>query len=501
MALAPADLPNDIVALQQIILELHTKIDLLQQQIQYLRHQRFGASSERISAQGELFGQVEELPLPPEEKQKISYERNRHGRPSLPKDLPRQRIDYDLTLEEKSGYDQLRRIGEETSETLEYTPAKLIVIEHTRAQYVAQKGEESTILTAHAQPSPLPKSNAGAGLLSHLLISTFADHLPLNRQEKIFKRHGVDLPRSTLCEWKLQSAELLQTLIAPLKAHVLAAPRLHSDDTRMPLLEKNRGHTKTARLWGYLGAGSRQNDEEKWIEHAPAVVFEFTESREAMHPIRFLQNYEGYLQADAYAGYDALYQTGKIIEVGCWAHARRKFFEVAQGQKHPGLAHEAVIWIKRLYEIEATIKTEPPDKKCEARQNQSVPILNDFKTWCEAQQQKLLPQGPLGRAFGYTLNNWQALTRYTENGVLLIDNNSLESTLRPIAIGRKNYLFAGSIRGGKSAAVMYSLIGTAKLNAIEPYAYLKDVLTRLPSYPANRVADLLPFNWRKPDTN
>ena len=493
-------LPRDVDALLGVITELHTQyatiLESLHQQLQNLRRLHFGATSEKLSGQPELFQETQELPVPPQDTITVTYERQRRGRPALPKDLPRERVDYDLSAAEKAEFDELERIGEEVSETLEYTPAKLIVIEHARAKYACRKDGESTIRTAFAQPSPLPKTNAGAGLLAQILVSTFADHLPLNRQEMIFKRHGVDLPRSTLCEWKLAAGELLAVLRAPLIAHTLAAPRLHTDDTTMPLIEGGRGCTKTARLWGYLGAGARRNEAGEWVEHAPSVVFEFTESRVSKHPIKFLKDYQGYLQADAFSGYDILYRSGRIIEVGCFTHCRRKFFEIAKTQKTPGLAAEAVAWIAKLYRIESASRARPPDEKLAVRQTESVPVLSDFKVWLEGHYPTLLPQGPLGLAFGYALKNWRALTRYTEDGILMPDNNLLESAIRPIAMGRKAYLFVAAERGGHVAATLYSLVGTCKLNRIEPYAYLKDVLQRLPSHPVNRLAELLPFNWK-----
>jgi transposase len=493
-------LPRDVDALLGVITDLHSQyatiLDSLHQQLQNLRRLHFGATSEKLSGQPELFVQTQQLPVPPREEITVTYQRQRRGRPSLPKDLPRERVDYDLSEAEKAEFDSLERIGEEVSETLEYTPAKLIVIEHVRAKYACRKDGESTIRTAFAQPSPLPKTNAGAGLLAQILVSTFADHLPLNRQEMIFKRHGVDLPRSTLCEWKLACGELLAVLRAPLIEHTLNAPRLHTDDTKMPLIEGGRGRTKTARLWGYLGAGARQNQAGEWVEHAPSVIFEFTESHESRHPFKFLKDYQGYLQVDAYPGYDAMYSSGHIIEVGCWAHARRKFFEIAKTQKTPGLAAQAVAWIAKLYRIESAIRGRPPDEKLAVRQAESVPVLSQFRLWLEGHYPTLLPEAPLGVAFRYAWNNWRALTRYTENGVLVPDNNLMESAIRPIAMGRRAYLFTASERGGHVAATLYSLVGTCKLNRIEPYAYLKDVLQRLPSHPVNRLAELLPFNWK-----
>jgi transposase len=363
IAYTRTSLPDDVEQLKDIIVTLSTHLESLHQQILNLRRLHFGATSERLAGQAELFVETLSLPLPPQATQRITYARQRRGRPALPKDLPRTRVEYDLTAEEKSAFDAVEKIGEEVSETLDYTPAKLIVIEHARAKYVCRKDEESTIRTAFAQPSPLPKSNASAGLLAQILTATFADHLPLHRQERIFQRHGVALPRSTLCEWKLGAGELLALLRTPLIDHVLLAPRVHTDDTTMPLIEGGRGSTKTARLWGYLGAGARRNETGKWVEHPPAVVFEFTASRESVHPVKFLKDYHGYLQADAYSGYEALYQTGRIIEVACWAHARRKHFEVAKTQKSPGLAAQAIAWSAKLYAIESRIKERPPDEK------------------------------------------------------------------------------------------------------------------------------------------
>jgi transposase len=496
-----ADLPVDVTAIQSIALEqnriarqLWEQLDILKHQVAQFARARFGASSEQLPGQAELFVDTVTVPVPPPAPGTTVAGHVRRGRPALPKDLPRERIEYDLTDAEKAEFDRLERIGEDVSETLDYTPAKLTVIEHARIKYACRKDGESTIRTAFAQPSPLPKSNASAGLLAQIGVSTFVDHLPLNRQEAVYKRHGIVLPRATLCEWKLGTAELLQVLLPPLKKHILLAPRVHSDDTTMPLQEAGRGRSKTARLWGYLGAGQRQENG-LWVDHPPAVLFEFAESREAIHPLTFLADYQGYLHADAYSGYCALYRTGRVIEVGCWAHCRRRFFEIAKIQKTPGLAAHALAWIARLYAIEATAKDMPPDRKHRVRQAEAVPLLRDLRCWLDSHFPNLLPQSPLAQAFGYALRNWDALVRYTDNGVLQPDNNAMERAIRPIAVGRSNYLFAGSVRGGRAAATMYSLLGTAKLNGLNPYAWLKDVLTRLPSHPSNRVAELLPLAW------
>ena len=498
-------LPSDLEGSHEIIrvlaaalTESTAQLEALKAQIASLRRAQFGASAESLAGQGELFiDAVTGLPVPAPQTETITYERERRGRPALAKDLPRVRVDYDLTESERAGFNELERIGEETSETLDYIPARLQVIEHVRAKYVATRKDDGgrTVITATMPPAPLPKSNASPGLLAHVLVSKYADHLPLNRIESIFKRQGVELPRSTLCDWVLGSTELLGCLYEALKTHVLAAPKIHADDTILPLVEGGRGRTVQARLWAYLGAGARPDGEDQWIEHPAAVFYEFTDDRRGAHVQRMLKDYTGYLQADAYAGFDALFATERILEVGCWAHARRKFFEIAEAAPK-GMrtsAHEALDWIGRLYAIETEIREEPPDRKALIRQAQARPVLAELRAWLEASLRALLPKSPTAGAIGYALSNWAALNRYTDSGILDIDNNACERAIRPVALGRKNFLFVGSDRGGRAAAIAYSLIQTCKLHGIEPFAYLTDVLRRLPAHPINRVAELLPF--------
>ena len=491
---------------EEQIAQLLRQVETLQQQFLTLRRMHFGATSERLAGQAELFAGTVSVPVPaPPELETVSYKRAKsNGRPSLPKDLPRQRIDYDLSEAEKAEFDAVTQIGEEVSETLEYTPPVLTVIEHARAKYRCEKDGESTIRTAAAEPSPLPKSNAGAGLLAHVLVSKYQDHLPLNRQERMFGRHSVALSKTTLCDWTLGAAELLERLIAPLTAHVLAAAVVGADDTTLQLAQSGdgagsgvrRGRTRTARLWAYQCGGFKLDPGGGWAAHAPAVMFDFTESREGLHPLRILARYAGYLQADAYAGFDALFRAGWIIEVACWAHARRKFFEVAKSQSTPGLAHEAVRFIAALYAVESEIKGQTPAERLNVRQLRSVPLLANFKVWLDAHGPNLLPKSPLGNAFSYALANWTALCRFTECGVLEPDNNAVERAIRPIALGRNNWLFAGSVRGGRAAATILSLIETAKLSGLDPFAYLRDVLARINSHRVDRLAELLPFNWK-----
>ena len=492
-------LPDDVEALKQIIRNFAQHFESLQQQILNLRRAQFGASSERLPGQGELFSETVSLPVPPVQKETIHYERERRGRPALPKDLPRIRIDYDLTAEEKSDFETLTRIGEESSETLDYIPAKLQVIEHVRAKYagIRKPDRVRTVIAATMPPAPLPKSNASPNLLAHVLVSKWADHLPLNRIEGIFRRHGVELARSTLCDWALGSTELLTVLYEALKKHLFISPRMHADDTLIPLQQEGRGRTVQARLWAYLGAGAKL-DQGEWVEHPAAVLYEFTDDRRGVHVQRMLSTYSGYLQADAYAGFDALYETGRIIEVGCWAHARRKFFEIAEAAPKDTrtAAHDALDWIGQLYAIERSISDEPPDKKQHEREHQARPVLEQFRSWLEGTLRSILPRSPTAGAIGYALKNWTALTRYTESGVLQIDNNACERAMRPVALGRKNWLFVGSDRGGRAAAIALSLIQTCKLHDVDPFAYLADVLRRLPVHPINRVDELLPFRWK-----
>lgn len=494
-------LPRDVDALLGVIADLHkqysTILDSLHAQLAKLRRMHFGVSSEQLAAQGVLFAEKLELPVPPQARETITYERaHSKGRPKLPADLPRSRIEYDLSDAEKAEFERLARIGEEVSETLEYTPAKLSVIEHVRAKYRCEKAGEATIRVAAAEPSPIAKSNASAGLLAHVLVSKYADGLPLNRQERIFRRHGLELSRATLCDWALMSTELLTPLLALLRQHVLRAPVIFADDTTLDLILGGRGAACTARLWAYVSAGELRDTEGLWRPYPKGAYFEFTETREAIHPTRFLEGYRGYLQADDYVGYHGLFRTGGVLHVACWAHARRRFYDIAKVQKPPGLANEALRFIARLYEIEGRAKERPPDERLALRQAETVPLLAEFKRWLEGHYPQLLPQGPLGQAVSYVLSNWQALSRFTDDGILAPDSNLVERAIRPIANGRKAWLFTASARGGRAAAAAFSLIETCKLHGVEPFAYLKDVLGRINSQRLDRLHELLPFNWK-----
>ena len=501
-------LPEAIEPLRDLVLEVMQRanvaacdarqtIERLELQLVALRRAVFGARSERSIGQGDLFTQTTVLPLPPEAMQRVSYERARAGRPALPADLARARIEYELDETERAEFVRLDRIGAQVSQTLEFTPARLTVIEHARLTYRCVRADgSSTVRTASAQPSPLPKSSAGPGLLAHLLVSKYADGLPLARQERMFARHGVKLSRKTMCDWVLLACELLARLRDPLHQHILGAPVVFGDDTTLRLIVQGSSPaTMTARLWGYIAAGSVRDEDGLWQAYPKAALYEFTRDRAGEHPGRFLARYRGYLQADDYAGYHALYRSRRVLHAACWAHARRKFFEIDRAAATPGLAREALNWIGRLYEIEREIRGEPPDIRAAVRGERTRPLLRTFRQWLIGIERDLLPKGPMAIAVRYVLSNWRALRRFSRVGILEADSNLVERGMRTIALGRKNWLYAGAERGGHAAATALSLIETCKLHGVDPYAYLKDVLARIGSQRLDRLAELLPFNW------
>jgi transposase len=347
------------------------------------------------------------------------------------------------------------------------------------------------IVSAPKPAMPIDKGLPGPGLLAHIIVSKYFDHLPLYRQEKIFERQGLVLNRSTTCDWMAACAELLRPLYDLLVAAVLQSAWLHTDDTPVPNRRHEPGTTSTARFWLYYGDRDH-----------PYNVFDFTINRQRDGPQRFLADFHGYLHADAFTGYDALYLpdaragTVPIQEVACNAHARRKFYE-ARGSDTLA-AHQALAYYRQLYELEraATANAFDDDQRRRMRQDLAVPILEKFHTWLEEQRQRVLPKSPMAEAIGYALNNWRALIRYTEAGFLAIDNNVAEREMKRIAIGRKNWLFVGSANGGRTAAVLFSFTSTCARLQIEPWAYLHDVLTRLPRTATADLAELLPDRWQ-----
>jgi transposase len=377
-------------------------------------------------------------------------------------------------------------LGEDVSEVLDYEPGQFKVVRHVRPRFACRACES---ITQAPMPSlPVERGRPGPGLLAHVLVAKYCDHLPLYRQSLIYARNGVELDRSTLAEWIGRATWLLQPLAERLAAHVFEGTKVHADDTPVPVLDPGRGRTKTGRLWVYV------RDDRPWGDPSPpAAVFFYAPDRKGERPADHLAPFRGFLQADAYPGFDKLYGE-RIVEVACWAHARRKIFEVHQSTKSP-VAADALKKIAEFYRIETTIRGRPPDQRREVRQEQSKPLLTELGRWFTAQLGRLPPKGALAEAFRYALANWTALMRYLDDGRLEIDNNRAENTIRGVALGRKNWLFAGSDAGGDRAAAVYSLIETCKLNSIDPFAWLRDVLTRIADHPINRIADLLPWHW------
>jgi transposase len=498
--LAPvSDLPIDTPTLQSLVLglmdtlqEKDRRIDQLSSQLEALKRHLFGRRSEKLDP-GQLALDLGELSVAEVEAVEESAAepvregaRRGHGRRRLPSDLPRQRVEYDVPECQRTCPEcqQSRvRIGEEVSEQLEYVPASFFVREQVRLKYACPHCEGHVVIGS-APAQPIGKGLPGPGLLAHVLTSKYADHLPLNRLEGIFARHGVELSRSTMCDWVGAGAELLKPLVDVMKHQILASRKIHTDDTPVPVLDKDREVTRTGRLWVYLGDADHEG-----------VVFDYTPDRSRDGPQRFLSGYKGYLQADAYPGYDEIYASQGVIEVACWAHARRKFFDAMKSDSRR--SQTALGFIRRLYEVERQTRDLEPAARCARRQSESGPVLLQFKTWLDDQHASVAPKSPMGEAIGYARFQWIALTRYLEDGILAIDNNAAERALRRVAVGRKNWLFAGSDAGGRRAAIVYSLVASCARLKINPYDYLRDVLEQLPTCLPGALADLTPQAWKR----
>jgi len=480
-------------------------IEKLKFTIRKFRHDRFGQSSERGALLDQLELQLADLEadaaqaeaaalIVPATSDKItvpSFERRRPARRPLPEHLPRERIVYPLpAVCPCCGGSRLRKIGEDVTETLELVPRQWKVIQHVREKLSCRTCE--AITQPPAPSHPIARGRAGPKLLAHILFSKYGLHLPLNRQSAVYAREGVDLEVSTLADWVGAAAATLMPLVETIRGHVSAAERIHADDTTVPVLAK--GKTRTGRLWTYV-----RDDRPFAGPGPPAAVFFYSRDRGGEHPEQHLAGYAGLMQADAYAGFNRLYEAdrkgGPIIEVACWAHARRKFFDLARINKAP-IASEAVARIDALFAIEREINGLAPQQRVGVRTERSRLLVVSLEAWLREQRAKVSKNSETGKAIDYSLKRWAALTRFLGDGRLCMSNNAAERELRAIAVGRRNWTFAGSDEGGRRAAAIYTLIATAKLNDADPQAWLADVLARMPDYPAKRIGDLLPWNWR-----
>jgi transposase len=503
-------LPDDIPTLKRLVASRDETIAKLIAEITRLKRWQYGRSSERMS---ELVAQLQlalgDLPIPepipepvaPTASPGDTVPRNDSTQDSkgknvlplrrkarvFPSHLPRRTVVHaPPTCDCPACGGVLRPLGEDVSEMLNYIPGSFEVIRHVRPKLSC--GHCANVTQALAPSRPIARGMAAAGLLAQVLVAKYADHCPLYRQAGIYRRSGIDLDRATLASWVGESARLLAPLAQAIGKYVRQGEKIHTDDTPAPVLEPGRGKTRTARLWTYV-----RDDRPAGSRAPPAVWYQYSPDRKGERPRTHLRGYTGILQADAYSGYDHLYRDGSIVEAACWAHARRKFYDVLQVDASP-IATDAMRRIGLLYAIEREIRGLSPAVRRAVRQERSAPILADLRTWLEATLLQLSAKSGLAKAIHYSLVRWPALTRYCEDGRIEIDNNTAERAIRPLVLGRRNYLFAGSDGGGQSAAAIYTLIGTARLNDIEPFAYLHAVLERIADHPINRIDQLLP--WR-----
>ncbi len=495
-ALDPQALKALVLAQQSELDSRETEIENLKLLILKLKRMHFGPRAEKFDRDiKQLELRLEDLeanqaaaePLPTQAATVVSHEtRRKPARRPLPAELPRETETIAPAQEacpDCGG--TLRMLGEDVCETLEYVPARFKVIRTVRPKLSCAAC--SRIVQELAPNRPIDRGLAGPGLLAHVLVAKYADHLPLYRQSEIYAREGIDLDRSTLADWVGGASRTLRPLVDSLKRYVLSADKLHGDDVPVPVLEPGNGKTKTGRLWTYV-----RDDRPAGSQAAPAVWFAYSPDRKGEHPARHLSSYQGILQADGYAGFNQLYEKGAIIEAACWAHVRRKFHDLYQAHRSP-IAKEALERIAQLYGIETEIRGRSPAERRQVRQARSKPLLESMHAWLKATFSKLSRKSDVAVAIHYALERWTALLLFAEDGRVEMDNNAAERALRAVALGRKNYLFAGSDAGGERAAAIYSLIGSAKLNGIDPEGYLTSVMRRIADHPINRIEELLPW--------
>ena len=492
-------LPEDPEELRRFTALLLAEVKSQAMLIEKLRHQlsghrshRFGPSSETalqlqlaLEASGISFAKMTaKLRLPDEE------EKDKPKRRPIPDHIPRQEIEL-TTGDDDCAHcgGTLRRLGEDVTEELEYVPGRFIVNRIVRPRLACSGCEAFT--QAPLPSRPIERGRPGPGLLAHVLVSKYADHLPLYRQSQVFEREGLDLDRSTLADWVGKSTALLEPLADAIGRHVLAGQAIFADDTPVKMLAPGTGKTATARLWTY------GRDERPWGGDAPpASWYRFSPDRKGQHPKDHLAGYRGWMHADGYAGFEDIYRSGDIHEVACMAHVRRKFVDVHRAQGS-AIADEAIRRIAQLYAVEKEARGSPPDRRVEIRQAKAAPIFDELEGWLHDQLPTISGKSPLAMAIRYGLTRMKRLRPYLDHGVLELDNNTAERAMRSVAVGRKNYLFVGSQTGGRSAAIAYTLIETAKLNGVDPQGWLADTLACIPDYKITRVDDLLPWNWSK----
>lgn len=489
--------------LEQIKEEAAQRIEAMQQQhkaeVQALLRRFYGPRSERFDpTQLLLFGiAIDTMPLDAKAVEEEAGQplvtrraanRHNHGRGLLPAHLERVRVEHDLPEAEKTGK---VCIGCEITEQLEFRPGGLFVIQHRRYKYAPANYQQSDtgaqIVIADKPPQPIEKGLAGPGLLAHVITSKLADHLPLYRLEKTFARQDVHVASSTMCAWMAASAQLVTPLYRLLIDRVRQSKAIHTDDTRVPVRDEQvKGKCKSGRIWTYIG------DRDHFY-----IVYEYTPDRTRAGPAGWLKDYKGYLQADAYGGYDGIYSNGAVIEVACWAHTRRKFFDAKDTD---GVRAAAMLeMVRELYAVEDEAKSLSDEDRRDLRQQKSVPILARIKAWLDEQQKLVLPRSPMAGAIQYTLNQWAALCRYCEHGWLDIDNNAAERAMKRVAIGRKNWLFAGNDAFGQHHAVLWSLIASAEAQGIDPQRYLRSVLAKIGQTPMSELEQFLPEVWKRED--
>jgi len=523
----PATLPDEPAVLKQLVVQLFEELQKAKAALQRQEHHMhlllrrlYGSTSEKFDPQQALLFDPrpegdENKPVPPAAADPTTprtTNRDRHGRGRIPEKIQREEVVHDLTDSEKEalgGAENLVELPPERSEQYDWRPSTLFALVHVRKKYARRQQlpesgltlTEQNVVVASKPAEAIPGALAAPGLQAQVIVSKGADHLPLHRLEGIFKRQGVRISRQTMDGWWLQTAEFLQPLHGAAIRVVLGSCVVHTDDTSVKVRDAWRKEKHTGRFWPYVGDPLH-----------PLIVFDYTTNHTRDGPAAFLKDYRGYLQADAFNGYDGIYleSEGRIIEVGCWAHARRKYHE--SRRLDPPRMETALAWIGKLYAIEKELRErrrmewrELPFEEQAAhvaaeRQLRSLPLLEGFHAWLEAETPKVLPKSDVRGAMDYTLNNWTALCRYTESGWLDIDNNEGENAVRGIALGRKNWLFCGSDRGGRAAAIHFSLLTSCKRHDLDPWVYYRDILTRLPAMlPGASEEDLLallPHRWR-----